>query len=148
MSRVIRGEAGAARRNRRLREIATALRYAAAQDPGPEEAGDLIAFILLALKEIDDTVHDAARAWEKRDYWVKADRFRHRWAWVSQAAAELERAIALDDQVAARDAALRLTRPMKGVKPYKSKDRRPWRGARTDDRFARWRSGQNNANSG
>lgn len=129
LSQIVGGESGAARRNRRLREIATALRYAAEADPAPEESDELLEFVLLALKEIEDTVQQAVAAWEKRDYWVKADRFRSEWVWVSEAAAELERALAAGDVSSARAIALGLAGPMHEVKPYKSKQRRPWSGA-------------------
>lgn len=129
MSHIVGGESGSARRNRKLREIATALRHAAEANPGPEESHQLIEFILDALRDIDETVRQATTAWERRNYWVKADRFRHTWSWVSDAAAGLERALDAGNEDAARSIALGLTGPMKEVKPYKSRHRRPWNGA-------------------
>ena len=42
---------------------------------------DLVAFIALALLEIDANIEKTVAPWEKRDYWVKADRFRMQWGW-------------------------------------------------------------------
>ena len=46
------------------------------------EGKDLAALIVFALREIDAGIDSSAAAWEKRDYYVKADRFRRDWAWV------------------------------------------------------------------
>jgi hypothetical protein len=37
---------------------------------------DLVAFIVLSLQEINNTIDSSVEAWEKRGYWIKADRFR------------------------------------------------------------------------
>jgi hypothetical protein len=39
-------------------------------------------------------------AWEKRDYWVKADRFRMEWRWAGQSAEKMKSALAEDDWAA------------------------------------------------
>jgi hypothetical protein len=54
-----------------------------------EEACDLAALLVYCLKKIDAGIDDSALAWEKRDYWVKAEQFRARWAWAGRAADEL-----------------------------------------------------------
>jgi starch phosphorylase len=46
-----------------------------------EQTRDLAAFISLALDEITMTIDASVTAWEKRDYWLKADRFRLEWEW-------------------------------------------------------------------
>ncbi len=46
-----------------------------------ETSRDLIAFILLCLERITETVEESAEAWEKRGYWLKADHFRMEWEW-------------------------------------------------------------------
>jgi hypothetical protein len=50
---------------------------------------DLLAFIVLALEGIDKTVELTTSAWEKRDYWIKADKFRLEWEWAGRTAKEL-----------------------------------------------------------
>lgn len=135
VTRVFRAESGSSKRNRMLRQIATALRYAAEGQPGREETWDLLAFVVLCLDEIEDTVHRAAEAWERRDYWVKADRYRHTWSWVRTSASGLEQALAASDVEAAMGIAMEIAQAMDGAKSYKAKHNRPWRGA-----FSTWRA--------
>ena len=42
---------------------------------------DLAAFIAISLEKIFETVETSVVAWEKKGYWVKADRFRLEWEW-------------------------------------------------------------------
>jgi len=51
-----------------------------------DEARDLVALIVLSLREIQGTIEQATEAWEKRDYYLKAERFRSEWSWVRQMA--------------------------------------------------------------
>ena len=135
MARVFRPESGSSKRNRMLRQIATALRYAAEGNPSQEETLDLLAFVALCLHEIEITVEQAADAWERRDYWVKADRYRHTWSWVPASARELEESLAASDVEAAMGAALNIAQSLDGTKPYKARNKRPWQGA-----FSTWRA--------
>jgi hypothetical protein len=48
------------------------------------ESKDLISFIGLSLLRMHDTVEETVRPWEKRDYWLKADRFRMDWRWTKE----------------------------------------------------------------
>ncbi len=48
------------------------------------------AFIFAHLKAISNSVDQTALAWEKRDYWVKADTFRRQWSWVEKPLQNLE----------------------------------------------------------
>jgi hypothetical protein len=43
---------------------------------------ELAASLVISLQEIRDSVNQTAEAWEKRDYWVKADAFRRQWNWI------------------------------------------------------------------
>ena len=73
----IRGnESGTTLRNRLSKSIVQALRLLM-QKPAPDaESRDLAAYIVLALEKIAESVETTASAWEKRDYWLKADHFR------------------------------------------------------------------------
>jgi hypothetical protein len=50
----------------------------------------MAAAMVFMLREIDAGIDSSAEAWEKRDYWLKADRFRIEWEWVGQAADDIE----------------------------------------------------------
>ena len=93
MSRVISTHPPGRERHKLRRTIAEALRRLA-EKPGLDgEARDLTAHIVFSLWGIDDTVERAAVAWEKRNYYLKADRFRSEWAWAGRIANRLEEAL-------------------------------------------------------
>jgi hypothetical protein len=76
-------------RNSLRRAIAEVLRRMSAKPSLDAEAKDMIAFIVFSLREIAASVDKSAAAWEKRDYYLKADAFRRDWAWVELAASRL-----------------------------------------------------------
>ena len=97
MSRVINPESAGRDRTRLTKSIVLALRELAKQKEVTEEAKDLAAFIALALRSIAEGIDVSVAAWEKRDYWVKADRFRMDWMWTGQYADKIKVAIFTDD---------------------------------------------------
>jgi hypothetical protein len=80
----------ASQRNRLRRTIAEILRRLSAKKAIDAEAKDMVAFVVAALRGIDDLNEKSCAAWEKRDYYVKADQFRREWAWVAPTAERLE----------------------------------------------------------
>ncbi|HSN95281.1 MAG TPA: hypothetical protein VLR89_09510 [Anaerolineaceae bacterium] len=78
-------ESGTTLRNRLNRSIVLAIRTLMQQSAPNQLSLDLAAFIVLALEKIQESVESSALAWEKRDYWLKADRFRMESQWVGEA---------------------------------------------------------------
>lgn len=76
-------------RNSLRRAIAEVLRRMSGKSSLDAEAKDMAAFIVFALREIAASVDKSASAWEKRDYYLKADAFRRDWAWVETTADRL-----------------------------------------------------------
>lgn len=100
MSRVINPDSVGKERTRLTKSIVLAVRELARQtEPGPESR-DLAAFIALALRAIGDGIDSSVAAWEKRDYWIKADKFRMEWMWAGQVAEKMKAAILQDDWAA------------------------------------------------
>jgi len=100
MSRVINPDSVGKERTRLTKSIVLAVRELARQtEPGPESR-DLAAFIALALRAIADGIDSSVAAWEKRDYWIKADKFRMEWMWAGQVAEKMKAAILQDDWAA------------------------------------------------
>ena len=97
MSRVINPESAGKDRTRLTKAIVLAVRELAKQKEVNNETKDLAAFISLALKTISEGIDVSVAAWEKRDYWVKADRFRMDWMWTGQYADKIKVAIFTDD---------------------------------------------------
>ena len=89
MSRVINPNAPGKDRNRFKKGIALTLRELSKTAETNERTEDLVAFLVLALEGIARTVEITTTAWEKRDYWIKADRFRRDWEWAGRLGEEL-----------------------------------------------------------
>ena len=66
------------------------------QEPGTE-ARDLAAFIAEALRTISEGIDGSVTAWEKRGYWVKADKFRMDWAWTGELAKKMVDALSAEE---------------------------------------------------
>ncbi len=62
-----------------------------------DEARDMAAFIALCLEQISKGINVTIRAWEKRNYWLKADRFQREWAWSDKLGGQLRAAVLQDD---------------------------------------------------
>jgi len=93
LSRVINPESAGKLRNNLTRAVVLAIRELMKQPEPNSAAYDLAAFIVLALEEIAETIDVSVQAWEKRDYWVKADRFRMDWAWSGTLGHEMRSAL-------------------------------------------------------
>lgn len=97
LSRLINPDSAGKDRTRLSKAIVLAVRELAKQTQVSEETKDLAAFIALALKQISAGIDASVAAWEKRDYWVKADRFRMEWMWTGQVAEKMKTAVLSDD---------------------------------------------------
>jgi len=82
MSRVINTLGPGKRRSQLRRTSAEILRRLALKRELDSEAKDMTAALVYCLRGIDETINAATEAWEKRNYFLKADRFRLQWEWV------------------------------------------------------------------
>ena len=73
-----------------MRTAAELLRHLSQKQALDDEAKDMAAALVFCLRDIDDGIEASADAWEKRDYWIKAEQLRQRWAWTGTAAGRLE----------------------------------------------------------
>lgn len=89
MGRVIHTASTGKTRNQLRRTIAELLRRLSQKQEIDDDVKDMTATIVYCLREIDAGVQSSAEAWEKRDYWVKADQFRMEWHWVNEIADDL-----------------------------------------------------------
>jgi hypothetical protein len=90
MGRVVRVETPTQVRNRHRRTIAEMLRRLLEKSTLDTESKDMAATLVYLLREIQEGVEQSARAWEKRDYWMKAERFLREWEWTAEMAANIE----------------------------------------------------------
>ncbi len=130
MSRVINTDGVGKQRNQMSKAVLIAIRELAVKKQTDDEARDMAAFLSLALTQIHGTVDQSVTAWEKRDYWVKADQFRMQWAWAQSSAEKVKEAVLINDwgelavlmpEIAAKLGAIKL--------PKSNTVGKPWSGA-------------------
>ena len=97
MSRVINPDGAGKERNRLVKSVVLAMRELMRQPEPNDHSRDLAAYIALALLEIHETIESSVAAWEKKGYWVKADRFRMDWIWAERMGRQLREAVLNDD---------------------------------------------------
>lgn len=130
MSRVINPDSAGKERARLIKGIVLAIRELAKQDEIGIETHDLAAFIVLALTVISRTIDVSVAAWEKRDYWVKADKFRMEWAWTSQYAEKMRLSLLRDDWSSVAQISAQTGQKLSKVTvPLGHRLGRPWEGA-------------------
>lgn len=130
MSRVYNPETIGKERSRITRAIVIALRELMHQPEPNSSTRDMAAFIALALETIAENIDPSVAAWEKRGYWVKADRFRMEWAWTARLGSELRKALLEDDWGGVAQAAVQITQKLQDVKvPVRHRLGTPWVGA-------------------
>ena len=86
-------ESGTTYRNRLSKSIVLSIRKLMQKGQPDSESLDMAAFVVLALEKIEESVDSSATAWEKRDYWLKADRFRMEWSWTEERRKTLQEAV-------------------------------------------------------
>lgn len=96
MSRVINIDNPTKKRNKNRRTIAELLRRLSQKPEIDSEVKDMASTIVFALREIASGVEQTVIAWEKRNYWMKAERFVRQWEWAKETAVNLEDVIRND----------------------------------------------------
>jgi len=131
VARVFRTQTLAQQRRRLLQMLAQTVRALAQHAQPDDQARDMVAFLILTLDEIAATVETTTAAWEKRDYWLKADQFRLAWEWAARFARDLERALQVEDWDAITQVVAALAPHLSDVSlPKRPRwGREPWRGA-------------------
>jgi hypothetical protein len=89
MGRVINTDSTGKQRSQSMRTGAEILRRLSQKSAIDDEAKDMVAALVYALRDIDAGIDSSAAAWEKRDYWMKADELRVRWEWTGRMADQL-----------------------------------------------------------
>jgi hypothetical protein len=84
-------------RERFSKAIVITIRTFMRQGAPDHETNDMVAFVILALKEISNGIDQSVAAWEKRGYWVKADKYRLEWQWAGEMADKLHHAFTAED---------------------------------------------------
>jgi hypothetical protein len=129
MGRVISTQNLSTERNRLMKAMVIALREMGKQSSFTNESRDLAAFIAAALKTVGETIERSVEPWEKRGYWLKADRFRMDWDWVIPLAQKMTKAVLDEDLNGIAQNAATLGAKLKDVEvPGKHRLGTPWVG--------------------
>jgi hypothetical protein len=97
MGKLINPDGAGKERTRLAKSTVLAMRELMRQSEPDETSRDLAAFIALALLAIYNTIEASVGAWEKKGYWVKADRFRLEWDWSGRLGEQMQKAVLNDD---------------------------------------------------
>ncbi len=97
LARYINNETGGKERNRLCKGIVLAIRELMKQQQPDDSSRDLAAYIALSLLQVFATIDESVAAWEKKDYWVKADRYRREWEWSRSLGEKMKQAVFNDD---------------------------------------------------
>jgi len=95
MSRVIRTDGPGKTRSQLMRTAAELIRHLSEKSTIDDETKDIAALLVYCFREIDIGIDESVQAWEKRNYWVKAEQFRLKWSWAGLAANKLEEIVTL-----------------------------------------------------
>lgn len=130
MSRVINPETAGKQRKYLLRGVIVAVREMMKQESQDELSRDMAAFIGLSLLEIFDTVNVSVAAWEKRNYWVKADRYRMEWMWSLTLGQRICQAVLAEDWLTIATSMAQVAQQVMAVEiPKRHGVNEPWIGA-------------------
>ena len=130
MSRVYNPESAGKERNTFTRGIVLALRNLMKQQETDALTKDLAAYVALSLGEINATVEASVSAWEKRGYWVKADKFRIEWEWTGGMSRTLKEALLKEDWATVAMTSAKIAQRLSSITvPERNRLGEPWVGA-------------------
>jgi hypothetical protein len=129
MSRIINPDSAGKRRNQLMRTAAELLRHLSQKNQIDDEVKDMVATLVFGFREIDEGIEQSTLAWEKRDYWIKAEQFRQRWSWVGLLEAELQALVYADSWEQLPDMMVKLMPRLADIKVTKfTRKSSVWRG--------------------
>ena len=127
---IINPESAGKERTQLTKGIVLAVRELAKQAEPGAESRDMAAFISLAVSQISVGIDVSVAAWEKRGYWVKADKFRMEWLWSGIYADKMKVALLADDWATVALTMIQIAQKLAKVDvPAGHRLGRPWVGA-------------------
>ncbi|MBN2257810.1 MAG: hypothetical protein JW704_08295 [Anaerolineaceae bacterium] len=117
-------------RNQLVISILLAVRELGQSSQDMEKSKDLVAYMIIALSTIAQTIDASVGAWEKRGYWVKADRFRMEWGWTQTKSDILYKCLINQDWDGIIQQVVQISQKLSSVKiPARKPAIESWRGA-------------------
>jgi hypothetical protein len=99
MSRIINTDSTGKHRSQQMRLSAELLRRLSQKTEMDAEAKDMAATLVYCFRKIDEGIEQSASVWDNRDYYMKAEELRQRWAWAGRSADALNGLIQADQWV-------------------------------------------------
>jgi hypothetical protein len=93
VSQIIKTSTPGKERTKLSKAIVITIREFMRQNKPDQDTKDMTAFVILALSQIASGIDQSVAAWEKRGYWVKADKYRLEWQWTGELSKNLETAL-------------------------------------------------------
>jgi hypothetical protein len=130
LGRVINTEYIGKQRKQITRSIVLAIRELMIQTGITDEVKDLSAYIVIGLETIADSIDATVEPWEKRGYWLKADKFRLQWEWTRKISQNMSVAILSDNWADVAINVANLTEKLNDIDlPKRHNLGTPWKGA-------------------
>jgi len=130
LTRIIKTTTPGKERSHLSKAIVISIREFMRQTNVNEVTRDIVAFVILALEEISDGIDKSVSAWEKRGYWVKADKYRMTWLWTGDLSKKLAQAYQQDDWKTIADLLAEIMRKFMTIKVSdRHRMGKPWLGA-------------------
>ncbi|MFO7322262.1 MAG: hypothetical protein DIU68_011060 [Chloroflexota bacterium] len=130
MSRVINTDSSGKRRTQLMRTAAEILRRLSQKTEIDAEAKDMVAALVFIFREIEEGIETSAAAWEKRDYWMKAEELRQRWMWPGTFADQLQELVLSNDWASLPQMMVKLLPHFNDIKVTKmTRSEADWRGS-------------------
>jgi hypothetical protein len=130
LGHIIKLETAGKERLRLQKEIVIAIKELAKQTGADQTTKDLVAYIAVTLQAIGKTVDESVAAWEKRGYWIKAERYRIEWDWATKLGEDLHRSLLEGDWIKIVEIIGKATQKMSKIRiPQRNRYGTPWVGS-------------------
>ncbi|MGB7538985.1 MAG: hypothetical protein WBM17_10625 [Anaerolineales bacterium] len=97
MGRIIHTTNPTRLRNLAIKKMTSAIREFLRSPKNEAGLFELGRTLTASLQEIFESVDRTAEAWEKRDYWLKADAFRRQWSWADKFLALMKTSVSAEN---------------------------------------------------
>jgi predicted GNAT family acetyltransferase len=130
MSRITKISNQGSERTRLLKAIAYTAQQLIEQVNLDDNSRDIVAYIILSLDRLIEGINETITAWERRDYWIKVERFKASWIWVWRIRKLLFQALVTNNMPNIQAATRLLLAEITEVTPHRRPSiPRPWLGA-------------------
>lgn len=130
MTRIIATSTPGKERAQLSKAIVITIREFMRQDEPDKSTRNMVAFIILALEEIAEGIDKSVSAWEKRGYWVKADKYRLEWQWTGTTAKKMRESLHQNNWGEIASTLLDIMGKFENIKvSNKHRMGKPWQGA-------------------